>query len=85
MSKSKMLYCGYRLNCETCGIKGAAFTADPPNAKYYAKVAFERQKAEVTDVNHKGHNWEYISKIIGATKPEFDKWLKENGQVLNAN
>ena len=71
---------GYRIICDVCGDLSAHFGVDISNVENISKVindCWDRQRKEVTEVNHKGHNWRYISCVKGVTRQQFNKWVNE--------
>lgn len=77
-----MQYSGYVINCNVCGTKKAAWTTKKEDAAFAVKdlavKTWGKQQTQVTERQHTGHKWEYVSKIVGATKGQFDAWRKEN-------
>lgn len=64
-----MIYCGYRLLCETCGDKTATWTVDTPdgyNGSKLGKSSLERAKREIAGVAHKDHTYKFITTVTDA-------------------
>jgi hypothetical protein len=70
-------YAGYQIECEECGTRNACWVIDAPSKgeslQKEVKMAWNKQKEQVTDQKHADHTWEYTKKLKYGSKADFKK------------